>query len=149
MEERSREEFLEAFSAERKNSLLGFCVLGSIFSEGIDLTGNRLIGVFIVGTGIPQICKEREIMKTYFDRQGKKGYDYAYRYPGNEQSPAGCRKSNSHSKDVGAIVLLDDRFLRRENQILLPEDWDSYYEVNLYNYQRVLEQFWEKYIDEI
>lgn len=149
MEERSREEFLEAFSAERKNSLLGFCVLGSIFSEGIDLTGNRLIGVFIVGTGIPQICKEREIMKTYFDRQGKKGYDYAYRYPGMNKVLQAAGRVIRTAEDVGAIVLLDDRFLRRENQILLPEDWDSYYEVNLYNYQRVLEQFWEKYTDEI
>ncbi len=149
MEEKSREEFLEAFSANRKKSLLGFCVLGSIFSEGIDLTGNRLIGVFIVGTGLPQICTEREIIRTYFDSQGKKGYDYAYRYPGINKVLQAAGRVIRTAEDVGVIVLLDDRFLLRENQILLPEDWNHYYEVNLYNYQKVLEQFWENYTDEI
>ena len=71
MSETEREEFLDAFREENSKSLIGFCVLGSIFSEGIDLTGRRLIGVMIVGTGIPQICEERERIRAYFDRKGK------------------------------------------------------------------------------
>ena len=38
MSEKGREEFLNTFEEERKESLLGFCVMGGIFSEGIDLT---------------------------------------------------------------------------------------------------------------
>ena len=75
MEERSREAFLEKFREQSGKPLIGFCVLGSIFSEGIDLTGNSLIGVLIVGTGLPQICNEREVIRAYLDRQQKKGYD--------------------------------------------------------------------------
>lgn len=144
MSEMEREEFLDAFREENSKSLIGFCVLGSIFSEGIDLTGRRLIGVMIVGTGIPQICEERERIRAYFDRKGKKGYDYAYRYPGMNKVLQAAGRVIRTAEDTGTILLMDDRFLLRENQMLLPEEWDSYYEVNLYNYEKVLEQFWEK-----
>ena len=68
MGEREREEFLEKFTGAGGRSLLGFCVLGGIFSEGIDLKNDRLIGAVIVGTGLPQVCNEREIVRQYFDR---------------------------------------------------------------------------------
>ena len=67
MNEEAREIFLETFEERRDNSLVGFCVMGGIFSEGIDLAEDKLIGAFIVGTGLPQVCNEREILKKYFD----------------------------------------------------------------------------------
>lgn len=76
MNEQDREAFLQEFEAEREGSLAGFCVMGGIFSEGIDLTKERLIGAMIVGTGLPQVCNEREILKQYFDRHGENGFDY-------------------------------------------------------------------------
>lgn len=98
MNEKAREEFLQRFSRnedcdlsaviqmdvemEEEKSLLGFCVLGGIFSEGIDLKNDSLIGAIIVGTGLPQVCNERELLKNYFDEAGDNGFDYAYRYPG-------------------------------------------------------------------
>ncbi|MCD8019045.1 MAG: ATP-dependent DNA helicase [Clostridiales bacterium] len=145
MTEGERETFLEKFEEHKEKSLVGFCVLGSIFSEGIDLTGTRLIGALIVGTGLPQVCKEREMIRTYFDRQGKKGYDYAYRYPGMNKILQAAGRVIRTAEDVGIVLLLDDRFLLRENQVLLPEEWDSFYEVNLRNYGKVLEQFWVKH----
>ena len=81
MNEREREEFLEEFSVQDK-TLVAFCVLGGVFSEGIDLLGEKLIGAIIVGTGLPQIGTQREILKEYYDRRGENGFDYAYRYPG-------------------------------------------------------------------
>ena len=143
MSEKEREDFLLAFQEENSRSLVGFCVLGSIFSEGIDLTGRRLIGVMIVGTGIPQVCRERERIRAYFDRKGKKGYDYAYRYPGMNKVLQAAGRVIRTAGDVGSILLMDDRFLLRENQVLLPEEWDSYYEVNLHTYKTVLTRFWE------
>ena len=144
MEERSRENFLQKFKQSKGKSLIGFCVLGSIFSEGIDLTGESLIGVLIVGTGLPQICNEREVVKTYFDRQQKKGYDYAYRYPGMNKVLQAAGRVIRTVKDVGIILLMDERFLEIENQKLLPEEWESYYAVNRKNYGQVLEDFWRK-----
>lgn len=144
MGEEEKEEFLSYFCKEREDSLVGFCVLGSIFSEGIDLLGNRLIGVLIVGTGLPGIGMERDIIQEYFDRHGKKGYDYAYRFPGMNKVLQAAGRVIRSAQDVGVITLLDERFLWRENQYLLPEDWDRYYEVNLTNYGQVLRDFWGK-----
>ena len=149
MGEREREHFLERFQENANRPLIGFCVLGSIFSEGIDLTGSRLLGVLIVGNGLPQICNEREMIRTYFDRRGKKGYDYAYRYPGMNKVLQAAGRVIRTAQDIGIILLMDDRFLQRENQVLLPEEWDSFYEVNLQNYGQALHHFWENYKDEI
>ena len=68
--EEERENFLRAFEMGREKSLIGFGVLGGIFSEGIDLTNEKLIGTLIIGTGLPQVCNEREILKSYFDQKG-------------------------------------------------------------------------------
>lgn len=144
MEEKSREEFLEKFREQSAKPFIGFCVLGSIFSEGIDLTGKSLIGVLIVGTGLPQICNEREVIRAYFDRQHKKGYDYAYRYPGMNKVLQAAGRVIRTAEDTGTILLMDERFLERENQSLLPEEWESYYAVNRNNYGQVLEDFWKE-----
>ena len=82
MNEADREEFIQEFSNPRGKSLAAFCVLGGIFSEGIDLKEDLLIGVLIVGTGLPQICNQREILKEYYQEENGQGFDYAYQYPG-------------------------------------------------------------------
>lgn len=86
MTEEEREAFLQKFSpertAERDTSLVAFCVMGGLFSEGIDLTGDRLIGVIVVGTGLPMVCTEQKILQGYFEEEGKDGFAYAYQYPG-------------------------------------------------------------------
>ena len=83
MTEREREEFLEEFR-QGEASLLGFCVMGGIFSEGIDLIGERLIGVVIVGTGLPLVSREREILKRYYDEKGGGRFCLCLPLPGNE-----------------------------------------------------------------
>lgn len=65
-----------------KRRLLGFCVMGGIFSEGVDLQGQRLLGAAIIGTGLPQIGPELELLRDYFQRQRGMGFDFAYRFPG-------------------------------------------------------------------
>ena len=144
MTEKEREEFLEAFTEENEDTLIGFCVMGGIFSEGIDLIGNRLIGVAVVGTGIPQVNCEREILKNYYDAKGEQGFDYAYRYPGMNKVLQSAGRVIRTKEDTGTILLMDERFLERENQKLFPEEWDSYYGVNRQNYGKVLKDFWEE-----
>ncbi len=126
MKEEEREAFLEAFRPDAGDTLLGFAVMGGIFSEGVDLQGDRLNGVFVVGVGLPQIGLERDIIKNYFRHQNKNGYDYAYTYPGmNKVLQAGGRLIRSE-KDHGTIVLIDDRYLNKKYQTLLPEEWKDY-----------------------
>jgi Rad3-related DNA helicase len=126
MTETEREAFLEAFKPNQKETLLGFAVLGGIFSEGIDLIGNRLNGVVVVGVGLPQLSFERNLIKEHFSKSGKSGYDYAYVFPGmNKVLQAGGRLIRSED-DQGTIVLVDDRFLQRRYQSLLPEEWRQF-----------------------
>ena len=126
MDEQEREQFLDMYKEESGQTLLGFAVLGGIFSEGIDLRCDRLGGVIVVGVGLPQVCLERNIMKEYFQSTGKNGYDYAYTFPGiNKVIQAGGRLIRSES-DSGTIVLVDDRFLTHKYQQLLPEEWKDF-----------------------
>ncbi|MNC28806.1 ATP-dependent DNA helicase DinG [compost metagenome] len=126
MSEQAREEFLAAFRPDNPETLLGFAVLGGIFSEGVDLPGDRLNGVMIVGVGLPQVGLERNLLRGYFASQGKNGFDYAYVYPGMcKVQQAGGRLIRSES-DSGIIVLADDRFLQQPYADLLPEEWQDY-----------------------
>jgi DNA excision repair protein ERCC-2 len=126
MTEEERETFLESFKSGQKETLLGFSVLGGVFSEGVDLIGDRLNGVVVVGVGLPQLGFERNLIKDHFSKQGKNGYDYSYVYPGmNKVLQAGGRLIRSEN-DHGTIVLVDDRFLQQQYQSLLPYEWRQY-----------------------
>ncbi|GHH99051.1 ATP-dependent DNA helicase [Neobacillus kokaensis] len=126
MTENDREAFLNNFQPNQTKSLVGFAVLGGIFSEGVDLIGERLNGVVIIGVGLPQLCFERNLIKEHFTQNGKNGYDYAYVYPGfNKVLQAGGRLIRSET-DQGTIILVDDRFLTTKYQNLLPQEWQDY-----------------------
>lgn len=126
MKESEREAFLAAFRSGNERTLLGFAVLGGIFSEGVDLPGDRLNGVMVVGVGLPQLGLERNLLRQYFSSQGRNGFDYAYVYPGmSKVLQAGGRLIRSE-QDSGVIVLADDRFLQSPYHALLPEEWRHY-----------------------
>ena len=141
MNERERESFLMEFK-ERKDTLVGFCIMGGIFSEGIDLAGERLIGVLIVGTGLPQIGNEREILKNYYDEKGENGFDYAYRYPGMNKVQQAAGRVIRTREDVGIIALLDERFAHREYQNLFPVEWQDARRTTLPRLEAELQSFW-------
>ena len=143
MSEEAREIFLENFEEDRKNSLMGFCVLGGIFSEGIDLTEDKLIGTVIVGTGLPQVCRERELLRQYFDGQGVKGFDYAYLYPGMNKVLQAAGRVIRTDEDRGVILLLDDRFADRRYRETFPREWASYSFCNGENASEKIRKFWE------
>lgn len=143
MNEQDREAFLQEFEAEREGSLAGFCVMGGIFSEGIDLTKERLIGAMIVGTGLPQVCNEREILKQYFDRHGENGFDYAYLYPGMNKVLQAAGRVIRTEEDKGVIALLDDRFAGRRYLEIFPREWRKLTYCNVKTIGEKVEQFWE------
>lgn len=123
MKEEEREEFLRKFDQNNAKTLVGFAVLGGIFSEGIDLKGDRLNGVVVVGVGLPQLCLERNILKDHFNDNGKNGYYYSYVFPGmNKVMQAGGRVIRSE-KDEGTLLLIDDRYQSMLYQNLMPDEW--------------------------
>lgn len=144
MSEEAREIFLENFEEEREGSLIGFCVMGGIFSEGIDLSRDRLIGAAIVGTGLPQVCRERELLKDYFQKQGVRGFDYAYLYPGMNKVLQSAGRVIRTDRDCGVILLLDERFRDYRYQEIFPREWKDYGTCNADNVADKMETFWEQ-----
>ena len=144
MKEEEREEFLGEFEKERKHSLVGFCVMGGIFGEGIDLKEELLIGAIVVGTGLPQVGQEREILRQYFETHSGEGFDYAYRYPGMNKVLQAAGRVIRTKEDRGVIALLDERFLQWEYRRLFPREWEEYTVCSHENIGNVLENFWRE-----
>ena len=147
MTENMREEFLQKFEVEHdeETSLIGFCVMGGIFGEGIDLKRENLIGAVLVGTGLPQICNEREILKNYYNRRNMDGFAHAYRYPGMNKVMQSAGRVIRTEEDCGVILLLDERFQDWEYRSMFPREWADYEVCSLKNVQEKLEKFWKKH----
>ena len=143
MREQHREEFLREFQEVRGRSMVAFCVMGGIFGEGVDLREDQLIGAIIIGTGIPQIGGESEILKNYFDERDGNGFDYVYRFPGMNKVQQAAGRVIRTLSDVGVIALLDERFLQRDNRRLFPREWEDYRTVDLEHVDGLLADFWQ------
>lgn len=144
MDEKEREQFLQRFEASDSAGLVGFCVMGGIFSEGIDLAADRLIGAVVVGTGLPQVCNDREIVKQYFDSRGMDGFDYSYRYPGMNKVLQSAGRVIRTENDRGIIVLLDSRFCQKRYQELFPREWKVSRICSVGDIKEEAERFWEE-----
>ncbi|SEP75774.1 Rad3-related DNA helicase [Lachnospiraceae bacterium RM5] len=143
MTEEEREEFLEKFSSGQGN--IGFCVMGGIFSEGIDLKEEKLIGAFVVGTGYPGVSSTTEILKNYFDEHGLNGFDFTFKYPGmNKVMQAAGRVIRTES-DTGVIFLMDERFLESGFRRMFPREWNDVKVVDLNTVEDKIDRFW-KYV---
>lgn len=144
MGEQEREEFLKEFEMQRENSLVAFCVMGGVFSEGIDLTEDRLIGAIVIGTGLPQVCNDREIVRKYFDDRDLRGFDYAYLYPGMNKVLQSAGRVIRTENDRGVILLLDDRFLTRQYRELFPREWKGYQTCGIATMKEQMKRFWSR-----
>ena len=130
MKEQEREEFLQEFE-QNQESLVAFCIMGGIFSEGIDLLGEKLIGAILVGTGLPQLGNEREILRSFYKVLQAAGRVIRTR------------------EDHGVILLLDERFRQREYSNLFPVEWNDRKTCTLSNVEAQLQKFWESIPDKI
>lgn len=144
MSEEEREEFLDNFKEGSQKALVGFAVMGGIFGEGIDLTGNRLCGAIIVGVGLPQICFERDIIKDYFDETNRNGFEYAYIYPGMNKVMQAVGRVIRTEKDRGVVLLIDERFSENSYKKLFPPEWQPVrIGRNTSKLKNMLKNFWE------
>ena len=138
-----REEFLSAFRDDGKLRV-GFCVLGGSFSEGIDLPGGQLIGSIIVGTGLPGLSSERNILRDYYETTRERGYDYAYTYPGMNRVLQAAGRVIRRTEDRGVIVLIDDRYAEPRYTQLFPDHWSHLqYAENSMELAEIVRDFWK------
>ncbi|WP_321387580.1 ATP-dependent DNA helicase [uncultured Enterococcus sp.] len=144
MNEQEREQFLAAFIPDPKETLIGFCVLGGVFSEGIDLKGNRLIGTAVISVGLPQINEEQELIKNYFDEQGL-GFQYAYQIPGMNKVLQAAGRVIRDAADRGVVLLLDQRFASPAYQRLVPPHWYRAQVLpTIHHLEKNIQAFWDE-----
>ncbi|MBN1932396.1 MAG: ATP-dependent DNA helicase [Desulfobacterales bacterium] len=144
MPEAQRDQFLEQFAEENTETLVGFAVMGGIFGEGIDLIGERLSGVIIVGVGLPGICPENELIRDYFTQSHQAGFEYAYLYPGiNRVLQAAGRVIRTES-DRGVVLLIDRRFATFRYKSLFPHQWHPMRVQNSNHLKNTLKTFWNR-----
>ena len=144
MTEPEKERFLKEFECGSENdTLVGLCVLGGAFAEGIDLTGQKLIGVMIIGTGIPQVGNRLNLTQDYFDQLDMDGFSYTYVYPGFNKVMQAVGRVIRTAEDVGFALLLDKRFLQNRYRRLFPREWKKIESCRLETVTDKLVNFWE------
>lgn len=126
-----------------QETLLGFCVMGSFFGEGIDLRKDSLIGVIVVGCALPQVGTEQEILQEYYSGQGLDGFRYAYICPGMNKVLQAAGRVIRTEEDRGVVILLDERFLQNSYRSMFPREWDGAGIVSLSTVERELDAFWD------
>lgn len=140
-----KEHFLEQF-ADDNRLRVGFCVLGGSFSEGVDLPGRRLIGTVIIGTGLPGISNERNILSEHYEATRERGYDYAYLYPGMNRVAQAAGRVIRREDDRGVVVLVDDRYADPRLRGIFPEHWNGMkYAGNAGELAEIVRAFWKKF----
>jgi DNA excision repair protein ERCC-2 len=146
LSEIDKEDFLQQFEKDRQNSFVAFAVLGGMFSEGIDLTGERLSGAIIVGVGLPSICYERDLIKKHFDKNYNKGYEYAYMFPGFNKVMQAAGRVIRTNEDVGVVVIIDERFGSYSYKSIFPSEWSHIkYINNNEQFQHAISKFWDEH----
>ena len=144
MTQEQKEQFLDAFRADNPEMLIGFCVLGGSFSEGVDLPGGRLIGSIIVGVGIPGLSDERNIVRDYYADQNGLGYEYAYVYPGMNHVLQAAGRVIRTDTDRGIVVLLDQRYGEQRYIDLFPPHWeDVRFASDAQSLAKIVAEFWK------
>jgi DNA excision repair protein ERCC-2 len=144
MSNEDRAKFLNEFEKQDDSYLVAFCVMGGIFAEGIDLTGERLIGVVVVGVGLPTPTVEREAIANYFDEKSDNGKQYAYIYPGINRVLQAAGRVIRTEDDRGIIVLIDDRLNDPIYKKALPDLWrDVNYPSDAKQLNEIIQNFWK------
>jgi len=148
MSYRERERFVNLFRERRHEAIIGFCVLGGMFSEGIDLAGESLIGAIIVGTGMPSLSAERNIMEAYYNDENGRGHEFAYTCPGMNKVLQAAGRVIRSENDKGIVVLIDDRYSEPGMKMLLPTHWRHIkFTGDLTSLSAIISDFWSRKAD--
>lgn len=143
LDEAGRADFLAQFTPSPTETQLAFAVLGGVFGEGVDLTGDRLIGAAIIGPGLPQVSPRQDQLRDHFEETRGSGFDYAYRYPGMNKVLQAAGRVIRTPEDKGVVLLIDGRFCQADYRRLMPPHWTQFRAVDgIPSLKRELEAFW-------
>ena len=144
MSDDERSVFIERFAAGNAETLVGFAVMGGLFSEGIDLVGDRLTGAVIAGIGLPGVCPERNLIRDYYEQRNGLGFEFAYLYPGINRVLQAAGRVIRSEKDKGVILLIDERFVQHRIQSLFPKKWSPVHVLTVDDVGKRVYSFWNK-----
>ena len=139
-----RNDMMNQFSENKDETQVFMFVMGGIFGESIDLVGDLLSGVLIVGVGLPGLSHYNNVLKAHYDLSFNQGFDYAYTYPGLNKVIQAVGRVIRTETDKGIAILLDDRFTMRKYLRLYPNAW-SHLEVcnDPSDIEDMAKSFWE------
>jgi DNA excision repair protein ERCC-2 len=120
--EQARQKLLEGLQSEK--NVVAFCILGGVYGEGIDLPGEALNSVIIVGVGLPQFDRRRQDLRSYFQDKTGQGYEFAYLFPGMQRVSQALGRVIRRDSDRGSALLIDQRYADPAYRGLLPACWD-------------------------
>lgn len=142
MDDEEREEFLSNFREDSTGTLTGFAVMGGIFAEGIDLKGDMLSGVVVVGVGLPQVCLERDIIREYYQNLIGHGFEYSYAIPGMNRVMQSVGRVIRTESDRGVALLIDERFSYPMYKKMFPMEWHPKIAGNIQKIGSIINDFW-------
>lgn len=124
MSKQEKDDLLEKFKTYKDVGAVLLGVVSGSFGEGIDLPGDYLKGVVIVGLPLTKPSLESNALIEYYDKKFGKGWDYGYLFPAFNktlQSAGRCIRSET---DKGVVVFLDERYTWSNYQKLFPSSWN-------------------------
>jgi Rad3-related DNA helicase len=141
-DEATRQQFISRF--ETDDNVLAFSILGGIYGEGVDYTGDQLIGAIVIGTGLPALSLEQKLIEQDYSRRGLNGFDYASRYPGMTRVLQTAGRVIRSETDQGVVILVDQRLAEPFYQSLFPAHWQIEHCNSKENFQHSLMHFWSR-----
>ena len=146
MDDKQESEFLSHFESNPNKTTIGFVVLGGSFGEAIDLIDDRLIGVVIVGVGLPQINFKSDLVKEYFMKKGMNGFDYAYVNRGINNVMQAMGRLLRSENDKGAILLIDQRYTNYNYRKIFRGNFKNYHIIySSEEIGKMCESFWRRH----
>ena len=146
MDDKQKSEFLSNFESNPNKTTIGFVVLGGSFGEAIDLIDDRLIGVVIVGVGLPQINFKSDLVKEYFMKKGMNGFDYAYVNRGINNVMQAMGRLIRSENDKGAILLIDQRYTNYNYRKIFRGNFKNYHIIySSEEIGKMCESFWRRH----
>ncbi|MGL1894178.1 MAG: ATP-dependent DNA helicase [Spirochaetaceae bacterium] len=144
MDETQRKDYIDKFHNHK--NVIAFAIMGGVFGEGIDLVGDKLIGVIVVGVGLPQISLRNNLIKEYFQNKRFNGYNYAYNYPGFNKVMQAVGRVIRREEDKGIAILIDERFNTRNYRPLFPPEWGHHLIINSDDDMKLnIQNFWNSH----
>lgn len=126
MTNKDKDEFLANFKENPQESRIGVCVISGSFAESIDLTGDRLIGVVVVGVGLPQVNFENNLVKDFYIQKEMNGYEFAYMNPGINKVLQALGRVIRTQNDKGSALIIDSRYAQSHYFSVLKERYKNY-----------------------